>query len=283
MLALTDVVFSVMLCAVAFLTVYAFTQRKPNAVFLGKTYVVAIFVSNILSLMGGGFETADLVSPTQTIRGIYIGAIVFAYLTFSDQVHEVIPKEFRKLSKKDYGLVAALIVVPLLFALLGGFGLGVKTQKEKEATTLVNETKLAKGELTDGRVVFTPPTGFACKKLEEKGLAYYTMESANGETVTLCSDFEPNQSAINVNTYWKNFEDPQAPMTDSELITSEKKTINDFTYYYKEKKYVIGRAIVFWKFAMVFDNASSKVCILSCYDQGDSDYFNDILKSIRFH
>ena len=57
-LALTDIVLGLMLCGVAFFTFYAFTQRKSDAVFLGKTYVVAVFVSNLLSFIEGNYNTS---------------------------------------------------------------------------------------------------------------------------------------------------------------------------------------------------------------------------------
>ena len=69
-LALTDVALGIMLFALACYTIYSFAKRKPNAVFLGKMYVITVFATNVLSLIGGEFEETGLGSMAQVIRGL---------------------------------------------------------------------------------------------------------------------------------------------------------------------------------------------------------------------
>lgn len=48
-----DILFSLGLVALAGYTIYAFLYIRPNAVFLGKLYVIIIFISNMLVLLSG--------------------------------------------------------------------------------------------------------------------------------------------------------------------------------------------------------------------------------------
>lgn len=280
-LALTDVVFGGLLCVVAFMTLYAFCKRKADAVFLGKTYVVAVFASNLLSLFYGDFDSLGPRGFSQVIRGLGWGIIWFSYLCVSKQVREVIPKDFRRLSSIDYWLLIALIVAPLLFLSLGISG--IQKSQEEEASAFIQETVLSEGELTDGRVVFTPPTGFTCNRNEVEGLTVYNLENEGLGIVTLCSGYDSDQSASNINSYWENWEDEDAKEFSSELVTNESRMINGYTCYYKVKRYDINGDTMYWRFSILFDNASSKVCVISCYDSGIDEYFSDIIESIRFH
>ena len=88
-----DILLGIGMLAIAIYTIYAFTQRKPNAVFYGRLYVVLVFVTNIISLIGN--PDVGLGGVKQTFKGIIWGIIWFLYLLYSEQVQEVIPKSFR--------------------------------------------------------------------------------------------------------------------------------------------------------------------------------------------
>ena len=53
-----------MLLALAIYTIYAFLQRKPNAVYLAKVYIAAVFISNVITLFSGEFEESGMGSYT---------------------------------------------------------------------------------------------------------------------------------------------------------------------------------------------------------------------------
>ena len=202
-LALGDVVLGVMLLGVAIYTVYSFIQRKPNAVFLGKTYIVAVFATNLLSLFGSDFESSGFGSVPHIVRSLIWAVIWFSYLCLSEQVQEVIPKEYRKLHNSDYYLLVALIIVPLAF-----IGWGIKdviSSHEEEMSTFLQETTLQEGEYTDGKVVFSVPMGFNCEVEEANGIKVYTIENDEIGSITLCSDFDNDQSEKNINDYWTNW------------------------------------------------------------------------------
>ncbi|MBO4851425.1 MAG: DUF2569 family protein [Prevotella sp.] len=280
-LALGDVVIGVMLLGVAIYSVYSFIQRKPNAVFLGKTYIVAVFATNLLSLFGGDFESSGYGSVSHIVRSLIWAVIWFSYLCLSEQVQEVIPKEYRKLHNSDYYLLVALIIVPLAFI---GWGIkDVASTHEEEMSTFLQETPLRDGEYTDGKVIFSVPKDFNCEVKEANGIKVYTIENDEIGSITLCSDFENDQSEMNINDYWTNWENEEASGYRKELIVNEKREVNGYPYYFKVTRYEINDSYVYWRFIMLFDNASSKVCVISTYDGGYDSYIEELLNNIRFH
>ena len=280
-LPMGDVILGIMLLGVSIYTLYSFIQHKPNAVFLGKTYVVAVFATNLLSLFGGDFENSGLGSMPQIIRSLIWAIIWFSYLSLSEQVQEVIPKEYRRLKKSDYYILVALIIVPLAF-----IAWGIKdivTAHDEEITTFLQETPLQDGEYTDGKVIFSVPDGFKCEMQEANGLKVFNIENDQIASITLCSDYDGDQSAKNINDYWSNWEDEDASQYSKSLIVNEKREINGHPYYYKVTRYDINDSYVFWRFIMLYDNASSKVCVISSYDGGFDSYIEGLLNKVRFH
>ena len=119
-LAMTDVVFGAMLLLLAIYTIFSFVKRKPNAVFLAKMYTIAVFVSNLLSLMSGGeFAESGFGSVAQVVRSLIWGVIWYLYLCFSNQVNDIIPKTYRKVLNRDYYFMGALALAPILLCGMG--------------------------------------------------------------------------------------------------------------------------------------------------------------------
>jgi len=281
-LAWGDVAFGLLLLAVATLTVYSFFQRKPDAVFLGKTYQVAVFVSSLLNLFIGGYSDNGVGSMPQLIRSLVWSVIWFCYLSYSSQVNEVIPKPYRKINSKDFCLVGALIFVPLLLMAIGLSN--ILNSRENDAEAFLERIELSEDERSDGRIVFEIPNGFACEEniLTEYNLKIYSLECEDIASITLCSDYDCDKSKKNFLEYYENWEDEDAKGYSSEIATDDTRTANGNNYYYRVKKYDINGSEVFWRFCLMFDTASSKVCIISCYDNGYDYYLNELLESIRF-
>lgn len=280
MLAISDVIFGLLLLIVALLTVYAFSKRKPDAVFLAKVYVITTFTSNALFLLNGEFEGTGMASELDGYKHLIWGTIWFLYLLLSKQVEEIIPKTYRKLKSWDYYVIATLIITPLFF-LAVAIGNEQDTRQEEEVAFIQNLT-LHEEEYTDGRIVFSSPTSFVCQKETKNGVVFYSLEHENGSSITICSDYDDDQSINNVNGYWNNWEDETAGQYESNIAKDEKKTINGYTCYYKVKVYHIENNAVYWRFVLLFDNASSKLCLISCYDSGMDSYVEEIIQSIRF-
>lgn len=105
--------FGCMLGALSFYTVAAFFMRKPNAVFLAKTYLCIVFFFNLLSFLGDSSDFSIIYSLAWTM-------IWFAFLFTSNQVREVIPPEYRKTTSKDKITVAAFLIIAAFLTIVVG-------------------------------------------------------------------------------------------------------------------------------------------------------------------
>lgn len=114
-----DIFISISLFAIALYTIYAFIQRKSNALFYGRLYCLLVLIGNIIVAIGGDLEA----------KGIIIWSIVwFLYLLLSDQVERVIPKSFRKVEKYDWIILAVLIIIPVICIAVGVVNINSKNR-----------------------------------------------------------------------------------------------------------------------------------------------------------
>lgn len=281
-----DILLGIGMLAIAIYTIYAFIQRKPNAVFYGRLYVVLVFVTNIISLIGN--PDAGLGGVKQTFRGIIWGIIWFLYLLYSEQVQEVIPKSFRKVSKFDWGVLAAIIVIPFLCFAMGMSNLNSEVENRESLEAEIREVPLADNERTDGKIIFAIPDGFQCESEEVEPMpgSKLMLFSLNNESIgngTICSDYDNDSSIKNFDEYWKGWEgedDKKYPKTN---VDRGSKTINGHNCMYRIIRYNVNGIHVYWRFHILFDDLSGKCCVVSCYDRNEStSYVDEILESIRF-
>lgn len=281
-----DILLGVSMLAIAIYTTYAFTQRKSNAVFYGKLYVVLVFVTNILSLIGD--PNAGLGGIKQTFRGITWGIIWFLYLLFSKQVQEVMPKTFRKVGKFDWGVLAAIIVVPFLCFAIGMSNLNAEVENRESLEAKIREVPLADNERTDGKIIFTIPDGFLCESEEVEPMpgSKLLLFSLSNESIgngTICSDYDNDSSIKNFDEYWKSWEGEDDKMYSKTNVDRGSKTINNHNCKYRIIRYNVNGVHVYWRFHIIFDDLSGKCCVVSCYDRNEStSYVNELLESIRF-
>lgn len=109
--------------------IYAFVKIKCNAVFLGKASMVIGFISNLAMLIL--LEKID----TNSICGMAGAILWFLYLTYSKQVNDIFPKGFRKALKRDYYIIAAYSLFPILFFFACSRQLAYEEKKEWERIT----------------------------------------------------------------------------------------------------------------------------------------------------
>ena len=283
-LGMVDVVSGIMLLALAIFTIDSLCRRDTDAIFLAKAYVIACFASNFIVLITGTYEQSGMGSMARIVRSLIWGCIWFVYLLNSSQVEEVIPPGYRKTKNRDWYILGGLILLPLFFLVCGIFDVNRITEKETTKFIQQKQQTLAKDEFTDGRVVFKKGEGFTCNDTIVEGtLRLFSLEDKiMGTTITLCSDYESNQSNANLNVYWKNWEDESAKSYPSLITAAGRRYVNGHSYYYKVKKYDINGNAVYWRFVMLFDDSSAKVCLISSYDGGIDEYLQTLLKSIRF-
>lgn len=279
-LALADPLFGLMLFLLACYTFHAFVNRRPNAVFLAKMYIIAVFVSNLLALIGGEYEATGFGSAPRLVRSLIWSGIWFAFLLESNNVEEVCPKEYRRKKNLDIYIAAAFILFPLLIVAIA-LTSELSTRGNQETALLQNVT-LADNEYTDGKVVFARPSGFSCEQTEAEGIKFFNLECESVGSITLCSDYEDNRSEQNVRNYWKNWEDEDLKKNQSKVLSFETLETNGHPYYYAVKKYIIDDGELFWRFIMLFDYETGKVCLISSFDGGYEEYIEELIKSVRF-
>ena len=145
-LGAVDIFIGVCLFAIAIYTIYAFIQRKPNALFYGRLYVFLVFATNIISAIGGDLEFGTV---KQVVRGIIWSIIWFFYLLLSDQVQRVIPKAYRKVKASDWSILAVFIMISIFCFAIGATSLNSKDYSTENITTKSHEDSLTDTMLVD--------------------------------------------------------------------------------------------------------------------------------------
>jgi len=286
-LALADPILGVMLFLLACYTLYSFIQRKPDAVFLAKTYVVAVFVSGVLALLVNVLGGAGTFDFKEIIRPLIWGVVWFLFLNMSTRVEEVIPTEYRHIDKTDWAIIGALIGIPLLCLVIGFTQMAYDSNKqEKLDTEFLENVVLADDEYTDGRIVFKCPEGFSCEKMEMEGMVFYTMET-DTQGITVASEFNDVDTQDNADAFWKGSAEDALKEFNYSSFQDEEQLINGNKTFIKTGKYeskfsVIDGRYVYRRFAAIFHKESGKVCLVNCFDQGDDSYFEPFLKTVRF-
>lgn len=274
------------LLAIAVYTIYAFCQRKSNAVFYGRLYVIFVFVTNIISVIGSdGTGSKEIM---QAVRGIIWGIVWFFYLLLSNQVQVIIPETFRKVNKIDWCVLASLVTIPIICFVIGFSSINSDAENRENQEKEVMEVPLAEDERTDGRIIFTIPATFECQSKEvevgtDSKLTVFTLQNETIGNSVICSDYDTDMSTGNFNEYWTNWENEEDKELPKKEIAEGDKEINGNKCLYKIVCYKVKGVRVYWRFHILFDEESGKCCIVSCYDRDEStDYVNDILNSIRF-
>lgn len=287
-LGAVDILTGLIMLGVAVYAFYCFVKRKSNAVFWGRTYVILVFLTNLLSLvMGADDDGTGLFGTKQMLRGIVWGIVWFLYLAYSEQVRRIIPKPFRKVSNRDKGLLACLVIVPVVLFSIGYAQISsLADERLTQEAEMMNVT-LADDERTDGRVVFTVPDSFECESNEvdadgKSVTAFYLYNDEIG-SCTICSDYDTDKSESNFDGYWDNWKDKDAKIYSSDDVGRGTLKINGNDCLYRITKYLVNGADVYWRYYMLFDDETGKVFVASFYDVNMSThYVNELLNSVRF-
>ena len=114
-----DVVFILFYVYFCVYTIYAFAKRKPDAVFFAKYLLIILFLSNLLSLLGGTTGDGYFDSVPRMFTSMLWSIIFFVFLCCSEDVRDRIPKETRKVKGLNKVLFILSIVLPIVLMVLG--------------------------------------------------------------------------------------------------------------------------------------------------------------------
>ena len=94
---------------------YSFFTFKPNAVFVGKAYVIINLLVSILSILFNNETNGEAYNTVKQFTG---GAIWFLFLCISKQINNTFPVESRQILKRDWIWISVYLAYPILFMVL---------------------------------------------------------------------------------------------------------------------------------------------------------------------
>ncbi|MBO7568712.1 MAG: hypothetical protein J6T60_16620 [Bacteroidales bacterium] len=269
-----EIIEGVLLSVLAFYTIFAFIQRRPDAVFSAKTYIVAVAVLNLIMYI----MTKSILGIVTSLLGC---AAWFAFLCLSDQVETVIPRSYRKVFMHNYIIIALLVLVPLFVWLRIYIDRSKMAAQQTEREENFKNLVLQGNERTDGIMVFTIPDGFECGVEFENFTKAFTLDSDSANAVLFCSS-EVDMSESLFNAVWDNAKDLSFEEYLIKVEPDEIKTVNGYKYRYRLTKYDNTHNEFNWKFVVLYDNNKQDACIISYYCYDDDIHLEELLNSIRF-
>ena len=288
-LAAADIFTGVALLSMSLYVIYSFLNRYPNAVFWAKTNLILIIALSLLGLVTGQAEEEKIAA----VSGLLGVGLWLLYLICSRQVQEVIPKSFRKVSKVDWIVLLAIILIPNVLWVIGVTQLSDTTGSQKIETSegLSQNTDSLYYAETE-QVKFIVPKEFSCDAslaydIEGKDLYSYDLMNEvdpSYSIVTLCSEYKADSSFSNLDRHWEAWKKKEHKEVYMNDVDRGVQSINGNKCLYRICKYFDKAGEdMYWRFYLLFDNETDKSCVLSSYDDGISTkYVDEILNSIQF-
>ncbi len=281
-----DMVEALLALVVAVSTVVAFVQRRTDAVFLGKMYVIYVLASNVLLIFLGDFEDEGLGSIKQLVRSTIWSIIWLCYLIFSEQVAEVIPKSYRRATTFSKWLLGLLIAVPLLAFAIGMGSAYTEYDDSDNYVELVAED----GEFTDGIIAFRSPDGFSCTEDGEGYDKSFLLENDSTVYITIFGSLVPDgftneQLFDTVFAVMCESNEELAELDDSpnQIIDYGIANVNGNRTFYKVKRWQLDEEVYYYyRLYMIFDSETDRVCVIECRDLDNEEYLPEIISSVRF-
>ncbi len=293
----TDLFSGLAFAGLALYTVCLFFNRKPNAVFFYKAYVIIVFLTTLLQMRNIQEENPEIQNmPISETISYYVGYVLgivlvcgiwLSFIINSNQVKKVIPKTFRTVSKIDIGIIAGIIIIPVLLFTIGRIQIRSISNSYDSLETEMNEIVLADNERTDGRVIFTIPEDFTCEKkvvsADGAEIAVFILKNNKIGSCSMCSNYDINISDENFDDYWTNSKVEEAYNYTEYDVNRGTITINDNLCKFKITKYNVNGIYLYWRFYLMFDSESEKVLLASFLDRNIStEYVDELLNSVRF-
>ncbi len=258
-------------------TIIAFIRHTPNAVFLGRVCLLMEFLLDAVVLISNGFDDSLYLS----LFGRMVWLLIwFLYFHFAE---DAFPKEYRKTYKRDYYIVALLVVVSISLYVGNLIGNTYNFVKASDQYSIEYDS-LSDREHTDGLIAFANPEACACEKIEvDNGVVLHHVHSDNFECI-IVGDFYLELNNEIFEKYKKEWTNNQYSICAKDELTTERHTTyNGDVYWVATTKYYDLDFVVMWDFIIILDEETRKSCLISCYYQEDSDCLKkQILNSVRF-
>lgn len=279
-----DVILGLLGSGIAIYTVYAFIQRKPNAVYSAIMFVVIMIMTNIIDILGN----ENVIIVIRLIRILWGGGLI-AFLLNSKQVKEVIPLPYRKLRRLDRGILVVLTIVLIVCASIAFVHKRTITRDREYDEIVMLLEDIEDDERTDGRIIFTIPEGFMCELNDsdsEDDSATKVFSIVNDEAgihSELCSFYDSDTSSDNFEIYWSAWSNVITDEYDYSCEDEGVEFVNGNRCQYKIVKVDVDGIPVYWRFYVMFNSDTGKCCVVSCIDkEASTSYVASLLNSIRF-
>ena len=215
--AAIDIFMGVVSILMSLYVIYSFLNRFPEAVFWARANIILIIALALWNLVMGlivdGLLTErEMIGAVSSLLG---GGLWLLYLALSRQVQEVIPKSFRKVSKADWIILAAIILIPVVLSVIGMVQL-VASATDSQGIEVIEEVSQNADSLNyeeTEQVKFIVPKEFSCDPslaydIEGKDLyAYDLADEVNFFSMaTLCSEYKADSSLSNLDRHWEAWE-----------------------------------------------------------------------------
>ncbi|WP_297244749.1 hypothetical protein [uncultured Prevotella sp.] len=150
----------------------------------------------------------------------------------------------------------------------------------KKSKTQINDVRRQR---TDGNIVFCVPKGFSCKDSVFAGCRLFFLEDESETEITLNSGFDSDDSPEHINFIYNDLGGEAMEGYESTVVADVTKSDKRVTKCIRVKKYTGQGIVVYWRFAALFDKETGMMCLVSAYDNGNGNYLEPLLESVRFN
>ena len=147
-LACADILSWLFYAGLGIYVIIAFVKKLPNAVTLAKIQLITLVVINSIVLLGGDLDSSSTLSnPSRLVASLIWSVVFFIYLSTSERVKDLIPKETRHLFKGDKIFVFGTIGLILLLFVYGVLDVAGINPLASKKSRLDKQIAAAKAEL----------------------------------------------------------------------------------------------------------------------------------------
>jgi len=263
-------------------TIISFCKYRPNAVGLGKSYLIIAFATNLLSLIVGDYEPTGFNSFAQIISRLIWQIIFFLYLSYSVQVESLFPKEERKLFKRDKLIIFSIVtpvIVWLILTFSGAFIHGIAEEMQQNNYT-ISEDSLSVNEYTDSRIIFECPNELSIEKYENEDDIFYVLYQ-DDISMTIYSTFDDEDTIDYFEECMQSWADESFNDFEYDVTDERYEVLFGNSFYLKTLQYY-SEPVFEWSFVLLFNSETGKCCVVSYYSTTDTDYLQEVIHSIRF-
>ena len=276
LVALIDIVYVLGIGGLALYTILAFLNKRLNAVFLGKSYLIIIFLSNLLLLLGGDYGDYGWGSLPQILKALIFGIVWLVYLCLSEQVSDLFPKEERKILSRDKYIVGSLIFTPVLL-------LGISMLVYWGSVPTPMNITLGHGDYSDGIIAFHAPEGAICEKDTVDNVCH---TFAIGDSIwgVVIGFYDTNASEEYFKECIDSWRNTELDGYDFSILNTHQEVINQSNIMRMQSVKYETRPILIWQFSMLLSPETGKACIVSLYSTTEKieNLVNDLMASVRF-